>query len=98
MEILPKSKLFEVNVPCSQCKKTFSVSVDVDKMSQKSNPFPLLFMHTRDWGEKAVHIMIAYIDKNANCRHVELLDGDTVFITPFIIYNPELLSVYVYRS
>lgn len=48
-------------------------------------------MHVGIDGVKQVHTLVAYIDKNLKCRHVEVLSGKRLFITPFILYNPSLL-------
>lgn len=85
-------------VPCKLCNRIFTVGIDpsiIEKVNQEERfPFPIVLMHLAG-GEKGkseeVHTLIAYIDKQMHCRHVTVLDGKRVFITPYILYNPNLI-------
>ncbi len=91
--------MITTNIPCDSCKKTYHIDVREETIREQSRyPFPILVMHTWSWGRRQVHSLIAYIDKDGKCRHTELLDGNRVFITPYIVYNPDMLNVYMYRS
>jgi hypothetical protein len=58
----------------------------------------VIAMHTGNEGSHpVVHNLVAYIDKQLKCRHTEYLDGSRVFITPYILYNPNLLRVFCFK-
>jgi hypothetical protein len=58
----------------------------------------VIAMHTGgDASHPEVHNLVAYIDKQLQCRHAEYLDGSRVFITPYILYNPHLLRVFCWK-
>jgi hypothetical protein len=85
-------------VPCKFCNRIFTVGLDerVLKKMEKIDryPFPIVLMHLANnekEDKEEVHTLIAYIDKQLNCRHVTILDGKRVFITPYILYNPNLI-------
>jgi len=82
-------------VPCSKCDRVFKVVIDEDVLEKAERfPFPIVLMHYSDEDKdikQEVHTLIAYIDKQLNCRHVTVLDGKRVFITPYILYNPDLI-------
>ncbi len=82
-------------VPCSKCKRVFKVVIEREVIENAEIfPFPIVLMHYSDESEdskRGVHTLIAYIDKKMNCRHVSVLDGKRVFITPYILYNPNLI-------
>lgn len=88
------TKIHEVHVPCSMCKRTFSLGLSEDIFTYVERfPFPIVCMHTAGDSGKEVHTLVAYVDKQFKCRHVEYLVGNRVFITPFILYNPTLLQL-----
>lgn len=81
-------------VPCKQCGRVFKVNI-TDEILQdvQKFPFPVVLMHISNDDKKEVHTLIAYIDDNLHCRHVENLIGKRVFITPYILYNPSLMML-----
>lgn len=88
------SKEYSVSIPCKQCGgRIFKVNISEDVIqSVERYPFTIVCMHVGlDAEKKQVHTMVAYIDKELNCRHVEVLQGKKVFVTPYILYNPNLL-------
>ena len=84
-------------VPCSLCNRIFKVSIDKRVINNLEQfPFPIVLMHyaAEDENHKSeVHTLIAYIDQHMSCRHVTVLDGRRVFITPYILYNPNLIAI-----
>ncbi len=85
-----------LRIPCKKCGKSYKIQVPLNITEEVDHfPFPLILMHSADDadGEK-IHTMLAYIDKNLKCRHVDFLKGKRVYITPYIVYNPSLLQVY----
>ncbi|MBD3227017.1 MAG: hypothetical protein GF329_02430 [Candidatus Lokiarchaeota archaeon] len=81
-----------INVHCSKCNEIFKIGITHDTLETIDKfPFPIVLMHYSHTGDESVHTLIAYIDKELNCRHVEYLVGKKVFITPYILYNPAKL-------
>ncbi len=84
----------KVLVPCPICNRVFHQQLSSDIVEDVDRfPFPIVCMHTAGQGGKEVHTMVAYVDKQLKCRHVESLPGKRVFITPYIMYNPSLLQL-----
>lgn len=81
-------------VSCRLCNRTFKVSIPTEVIeSNEKFPFTIVSMHVavEKNGDRNVHTLVCYIDKDINCRHIEALIGRKVFITPYIAYNPNLL-------
>lgn len=92
--IAENQKVHKTLVPCRKCgDRVFSVTLSQDLIDAVERfPFTIVLMHVgEEDGKREVHTMVAYIDKDLNCRHVEILTGKKVFITPYILYNPNLL-------
>lgn len=86
-----------LRIPCEICNRTFKVKIPSSLAVKVENfPFPIVLMHSasQDDGKREIHTMIAYLDHELHCRHVDHVSGERVFITPYIIYNPSLLQVY----
>ncbi|MBD3194835.1 MAG: hypothetical protein GF317_07265 [Candidatus Lokiarchaeota archaeon] len=97
---IKKDAKFETMVPCSECNRVFKIVVSEDVVdSVERFPFPIVLMHYSSKNDKkAVHTMIAYIDKDMQCRHCTVLDGKRVYITPYILYNPNLVALSCNKS
>lgn len=81
-------------VPCSKCGKIFKVEITQDILNDiERYPFTIVLMHVSsvENGKKEIHTLVAYLDKYLNCRHVTVLLGRRLFITPYVLYNPTLL-------
>jgi hypothetical protein len=80
-------------IPCRYCgNRIFKINISKDLLNDIERfPFAIITMHVSNDGLKQVHTLVAYIDKNLTCRHVELLSGKRFFITPYVLYNPSLL-------
>ena len=96
LNLTKQEDFVKLRIPCKKCNKTFkinvprNIAVDVDQF-----PFPIILMHSAEEdGKRKIHTMLAYIDQNLKCRHVDHLKGQRVYITPYIVYNPSMLSVY----
>lgn len=91
-----ENKFKKLRIPCCKCNKTYKINLPMDITNDVENyPFPLVLMHTAHENDRnKIHTLIAYIDKDLKCRHIEFLEGKRVFITPYIIYNPSLLQMY----
>ncbi|UYP47776.1 hypothetical protein NEF87_004061 [Candidatus Lokiarchaeum ossiferum] len=95
-----KGKSTTVLIPCKKCNETKKIEINKSMVENVENfPFPIFLMHCADnsEGKIEIHTLIAYLDNKLNCRHVEFLEGNQVFITPFILYNSNLLHVYCQR-
>ncbi|TFF86407.1 MAG: hypothetical protein EU551_01630 [Promethearchaeota archaeon] len=81
-----------IKVSCSKCGEIFKIGITDDTLKTIDRfPFPIVLMHISHSGDKNVHTLIAYIDRDLRCRHVEYLVGKKVYITPYILYNPAKL-------
>lgn len=92
--MLIKTAMVQVTkVLCSKCGRVFKAEITQDILDDiERYPFPIVLMHVSvEDGKKEVHTLVAYIDKQLNCRHVSVLLGKKLFITPYILYNPNLL-------
>ena len=80
-------------IPCKECEdRIFKIAITEDLLEDvEKYPFTIVTMHAAHDGTKKVHTVVAYIDKQLQCRHAEVLTGKRVFITPYILYNPNLL-------
>ncbi|MBD3197681.1 MAG: hypothetical protein GF317_21695 [Candidatus Lokiarchaeota archaeon] len=89
----------KVIVTCPECpNRDFKVRVSPDLLeSVESFPFELVLMHVAGDDKKHVHTLVAYIDKNLECKHSVCLTGRRVIVTPYILYNPRLLSLSTYK-
>lgn len=95
--LYPKEPISKtLRIPCSKCNKTYKIKLPMDISNNIEHyPFPIVLMHTGNENDRRkIHTMIAYIDKELKCRHVDFLEGKRVFITPYIVYNPSLLQMY----
>ena len=96
-------KEFKTRVPCKECGgKIYTLILTQDMLNSiEKYPFTIVCMHvgieekkeTKTYFGKEVHTMVAYIDKDLHCRHVEVLTGKRVYVTPYILYNPKLLQL-----
>lgn len=94
-----QEKGVRTKVPCNKCGgRVFEVSLTQDLIDDvKRFPFTIVLMHVGmnpdnpEESSREVHTMVAYIDKQFHCRHVQVLTGRKVFVTPYIVYNPNLL-------
>jgi hypothetical protein len=83
----------ETMIPCKKCGgRIFKIKLSKDLITDiEKFPFAIISMHVSHDGMRRVHTLVAYIDRNFKCRHVEVLSGKRLFITPYILYNPNLL-------
>jgi len=83
----------ETMVPCKKCgSRIFKIKLTEDLLNDiEKFPFAIISMHLSHDGKRQIHTLIAYIDRKFKCRHVEVLSGKRIFITPYILYNPNLL-------
>jgi len=88
-----------VLIQCPKCKAIVKIKLAASiGETIEYFPFPVIAMHTGgDASHPEVHNLVAYIDKQLQCRHAEYLDGSRVFITPYILYNPHLLRVFCWK-
>ncbi|MBD3341841.1 MAG: hypothetical protein GF353_22240 [Candidatus Lokiarchaeota archaeon] len=87
-------KVHTTLVPCKKCQgRVFKIKLNQDLLDEVDRyPFTIITMHTALQSEKKeIHTLVVYIDKDLNARHVEVLSGKRVFITPYILYNPSML-------
>jgi hypothetical protein len=93
--LIEKQKAKITRVPCPKCNRIFKAHISLDILEDVERyPFNIVLMHVSiEEDKKEVHTLVAYIDKELKCRHVNLLLGKKLFITPFILYNPSLLSL-----
>lgn len=100
--IAKTEKKLTTRVPCSKCGgRVFKVEIDQEVFENiQRYPFPIILMHssTSEKERREVHTLIAYIDKDLQARHVTILDGKRVFITPYILYNPNLIAFSCNKS
>jgi len=88
------TKVRQAFIPCKQCGRVFRINISDEILQDvEKYPFPLILMHLAKDETKEFHTVIAYIDQNFQCRHVEYLIGKRVFITPYILYNPSLMML-----
>jgi hypothetical protein len=87
-------------VPCSRCGRVFKAEITQDILNDVERyPFTIVLMHVSvENGKKEIHTLVAYLDKSLNCRHVTVLLGRRLFITPYVLYNPNLLILSCNRS
>ena len=83
----------ETWIPCKKCGgRIFKIKISEDLLNDVEKfPFAIISMHLSNDGTRQVHTLVAYIDRAFKCRHVEVLSGKRIFITPYILYNPNLL-------
>jgi hypothetical protein len=95
-----KKKKYVTMVPCSECKRVFKTIIEKQVVENVERfPFPIVLMHYASKDDnREVHTMIAYIDKDMQCRHCTVLDGKRVYITPYILYNPNLIALSCNKS
>lgn len=94
--MLNETKISKITrVPCPKCNRVFKARITTDILEDVERyPFTIVLMHVSSEKDKReVHTLVAYIDKELHCRHVNLLLGKKLFITPYILYNPNLLSL-----
>ena len=87
------AKNHETLITCKKCNnRIFKISISEDLLNDIERfLFAIITMHVSSDGLKQIHTLVAYIDKHFKCRHVEILSGKRLFITPYILYNPSLL-------
>ena len=81
------------SIRCKECDgRVFNISISDELLKDVEKfPFTIVSMHAAVDGSKKIHTLLAYIDKHLQCRYVEALTGKCVFITPYVLYNPNLL-------
>ncbi|MBN1800793.1 MAG: hypothetical protein JW891_04760 [Candidatus Lokiarchaeota archaeon] len=99
--MLIKNEIVRVTqVLCPECKRTFNVEITHEIIDNVDRyPFTIVLMHVSEQeAKREVHMLVVYIDQQLNCRHVTLLLGKRLFITPYILYNPNLLMLSCNKS
>ncbi len=99
-KVTEEHQTYKVRVSCPDCQgRQFKVTLTQDMIdSIESFPFEVVLMHIAGSEKRTVHTLIAYIDKNLECHHSVCLTGRRVIITPYILYNPNLLYFSCYQK
>ncbi len=81
------------SIRCKECGgRVFNITISDELLQDVERyPFTIVSMHAAADGSKKIHTLVAYIDNHLQCRHVEALTGKRIFLTPYVLYNPNLL-------